>query len=43
MKLEDEILYAENEYFQAVQLTYGNDGDINMTVFLPHDNYNLKR
>ena len=34
MTLQDTLEYYENEYFQAVDLPYG-DGDYSMTIFLP--------
>lgn len=37
MKLKEKLPYLENEHFQAVQLTYGDDKDMSMTIMLPHE------
>src|SRR5690625_126137 len=40
MKLEEELLYLENDLFQAVKLPYG-DEEMSMEIFLPKDNYSV--
>lgn len=40
MTLTEELLYMENDQFQAVTLPYG-DGEMNMKVFLPKANVDL--
>lgn len=35
MTLNDELFYMENDDFQAVQLMYGDDAEMGMTVILP--------
>lgn len=35
MMLRDNFNYLENDDFQAIQLTYGDDSEMNMTVILP--------
>src|SRR5690625_2004769 len=35
MTLNDELFYMENDDFQAVQLMYGDDAEMRMTVILP--------
>src|SRR5690625_2143142 len=35
MMLRDNFNYLENDDFQAIQLTYGDDSEMNMTIILP--------
>ena len=37
MTLKEKLPYLENEHFQAVQLTYGDDKNMSMTIMLPHE------
>src|SRR5690625_2189545 len=41
MVLDEELQYFENEKFQTVKLPYG-DGEMNMQVFLPRENYSIE-
>lgn len=41
MSLNENLLYMENEHFQAVQLPYG-EGEMSMNVFLPNENSSLE-
>lgn len=41
MTLQEDLLYMENEQFQAVKLPYG-EGEMGMTIFLPKDDSNLE-
>lgn len=37
MTLNDELFYMENDDFQAVQLMYGDDAEMGMTIILPDE------
>lgn len=41
MMLEEELLYFENDLFQAAQLPYGS-GEMSMQVFLPKENIDME-
>ena len=41
MSLNENLVYMENEHFQAVQLPYG-EGEMSMNVFLPDENSSLE-
>lgn len=40
MSLQEELLYQENDTFQAVRLPYGNE-DMHMDLFLPRENISV--
>lgn len=42
MKLSENLMYMENDDFQAVSLPYGDDEEMSMDVFLPRENSTLK-
>lgn len=41
MTLQEELAYLENDDFQAVKLPYGEEKDMQMTVFLPSEESDL--
>lgn len=42
MKLKEDLMYMENDDFQAVSLPYGDDEEMSMHIFLPSEDSNLK-
>ncbi|WP_440896656.1 serpin family protein [Amphibacillus sp. Q70] len=42
MKLNENLMYMENDDFQAVSLPYGDDEEMSMDIFLPKENSTLK-
>ena len=42
MNLQEDLLYFDTGYFQAVKLPYGN-GEMSMNIFLPNENTTLKQ
>lgn len=41
MMLKEKLSYLENELFQAVTLTYGDNQEMSMTILLPHEQANV--